>query len=124
MLMDAGNHSPGCAVHAERRSVLLALAEAPGNPHLLGALVEYYGFGDQEAELCTCDWTPTGALAEAMLGNDDGEIDHVVIYERLNPLMSERDYRDLGAALELCPIHACDIRICLDDEVHGEEVYG
>jgi hypothetical protein len=124
MLMDPGDHSPECAVHEARTDVLTSLAAEPADPYLLGAVVEYYGFGDQEAEVCTCDWTPTGALARAMLGDDEfGETDHVVIYERLRPLVSDRDYRDLGAALELCPVHAQDIRICLDDGMHGEEVY-
>ena len=125
MRMDAGDHSPECDVHKERRSVLQALADAPSDPYLLGALVEYYGFGDQEAELCTCGWTPTSALAVAILGVEgDLFTDPVLLYERLRPFMSDVEYRRLGASLELCPIHQCDIRVCLDDQVHGEEVYG
>ena len=124
MQMDPGDHSAECAVHVERERILRSLMMEPNNPYLLGAVVEYYGFGDQEAELCTCGWTPAGSLARAILGSgDDLWTDPVLVYERLRPFMKDRDYRDLGAQLELCPIHQCDIRICIDDQVHGEEVY-
>lgn len=127
MLMAPGLHKPFCAVHRERAVLLGDLVKDPGNEYLLGALVEYYGFGDQEAEVCTCGYDPVGHLAKMILADEDapdGLFGHTVVYEALRPLLSDRTFRQLGAALELCPIHCTDIRTCLDDGLHGEEVYG
>lgn len=60
-------------------------------------------------------------LADAIL--DGGCYDAVPIYESLEDVLPPPVYRELGAMLELCPTHHCDIQICLDDMVHGNEVY-
>jgi len=52
-------HSPDCPVVRYRADLLRELAADPNNPYLLGALPEYDGGGDQEAENCTCGhWHP------------------------------------------------------------------
>jgi hypothetical protein len=61
-------------------------------------------------------------LADALLGQSDG-MDTTDVYESLKPFLSGEDFRNLGAALEFCPLHYCDIRICIDDGLHGDEVY-
>lgn len=71
MLMDPGLHKPACAVHGERKTLLEDLAHEPSDEHLLGALIEYYGFGDQEAEVCTCGYDPVGHLAKMILADED-----------------------------------------------------
>lgn len=65
---------------------------------------------------------PLGKLADAM-HNEDGETDYIAIYEALKPYLMPDDFKQLGAMLELCPLHFCDIRICADDGLHGDEVY-
>ena len=122
MRLDAGAHAPTCAIHAERVRLLTDLLANPGDPYLLGAMVEYYGFGDQEAEICTCGWSPEGALASAILGAGD-DTDYTDVLETMQPFVSPQVFKRLAAAMDACPIHCCDIRICLDDEVHGMEVY-
>ncbi len=64
-------------------------------------------------------------LAEKLLQASamDGTADITDIYEALKPALTHRNFLDLGLALELCPQHYCDIQICLDDQVHGCEVY-
>jgi len=67
----------------------------------------------------------TAMLAQAIhhcYDNDHPE-DLTDIYEYLQPLMSPRLFKMLGAALEFCPVHFCDLRICEDDQLHGDEVY-
>lgn len=59
-------------------------------------------------------------LASALL---DDEGDYISVFHALEPLLTPPAFVALGAALELCPLHYCDIRICLDDREHGEEVY-
>jgi len=54
-------------------------------------------------------------LAEAILGEDATEV-----YEQLRPFMEWDEFKELGAMLEFCPIHYCDLQICIDDQVHGE----
>jgi len=63
-------------------------------------------------------------IADAMLPADGRDFDHTELYEALKPVLSDDQFRDLGAMLELCPLHYCDIRICADDGIHGDEVYG
>jgi hypothetical protein len=60
------------------------------------------------------------ALADAMLQIPG---DATEVYEALAQYLDAETFRNLGAKLELCPIHFCDFQICLDDEVHGDEVY-
>lgn len=62
------------------------------------------------------------SLADALL-EGAYSADHTQAYEALATLLQPNDHVELGARLELCPVHFCDIRICLDDEVHGDEVY-
>lgn len=57
-------------------------------------------------------------LASAILNEDTTDI-----YQQLEPFISKAEFRDLGAKLEFCPLHYCDIQICIDDQVHGDEVY-
>jgi len=58
-------------------------------------------------------------LAETLIG----ESDITDLYEALMPFLSLRDFILLGGLIELCPIHLCDIQICIDDRQHGVEVY-
>lgn len=60
-------------------------------------------------------------LAEVMLDQENHDITDV--YEALKPLICHRWFQILGEKLELCPLHCCDIQICLDDRIHGLEVY-
>lgn len=62
----------------------------------------------------------TSALAESLLAED---FDLCEVYERMQPLVAADVFKSLGAALELCPLHFCDLAICEDDGVHGDEVY-
>ncbi len=66
-------------------------------------------------------------LADTLLGNSstlpDDRLDMTDIYEALAMFLNDEDFKALGAKIELCPIHFCDIQICLDDEAHGTEVY-
>jgi len=67
-------------------------------------------------------------LADVILavnvGTTEGmEIDSTDIYEALQPYLEPDVFKALGAKLELCPIHYCDFQICVDDQVHGDEVY-
>lgn len=62
-------------------------------------------------------------LAEAILGQGDGEHDLTNIFEALEPFMDKEDYVTLAEGMELCPVHHCDLQICIDDGVHGDEVY-
>ena len=126
MLLDPGEHAAECPVLAQRRDLLAKLSEDPTNPYLLGALVEYYGMGDQESEGCTCGYDPVARLARVILDNsydEHGQNDHTAVYEALQSILDQRTFKRLGAALELCPVHCCDMQICLDDQVHGYEVY-
>lgn len=58
-------------------------------------------------------------LADLILGGED----HVSLYTTVKPFLTPTDRVLLAAKTEICPVHDCDIQICLDDEVHGEEVY-
>lgn len=49
-------HADTCAVTAARIDLLAKLRDDPENPYLHGAVPEYDGGGDQEGELCTCDY--------------------------------------------------------------------
>jgi hypothetical protein len=66
------------------------------------------------------------ALADAITGKsqDYENTDLCEIYETLQPVMPTERFIDLGCALELCPLHFCDMQICKDDGIHGDEVYG
>lgn len=59
-------------------------------------------------------------LATALLSEDQDITD---IYEALQSLMGPKSHNLLGLKLELCPVHFCDIQICIDDQIHGDEVY-
>lgn len=64
------------------------------------------------------------ALGSALSGDiSEGEVDLPLVYEALVPWLSSAEMRTLGQYLELCPVHYCDIRICIDDNEHGHEVY-
>jgi hypothetical protein len=45
------------------------------------------------------------------------------LYEAMKPVLAPALFKELGAVLELCPIHCCDFQICVDDGIHGDEVY-
>jgi len=119
-------HDDACPVTGARASLVKELHRNPHDQYLLGAVPEYDHGGDQEAELCTCghwaDAQRVDLLSKALL-DDEGDTDHTVVYELLQTLLPADDYRRLGAMLELCPLHHCDIRICADDGIHGDEVY-
>lgn len=53
------------------------------------------------------------ALAIALLADDS---DYLTLFDAIRPLLTidARDY--LADALDICPIHICDIAICLDDD--------
>lgn len=53
------------------------------------------------------------ALAERLLDSTD----MLELFELLAPFLTELDRIDLAAMIELCPIHFCDINICIDDEI-------
>lgn len=53
------------------------------------------------------------ALAERLLESSD----MLELFELLAPMLTELDRIDLAAMIELCPMHFCDINICIDDEI-------
>jgi len=63
-------------------------------------------------------------LADALIG--DAEKDYVTdeldVFEALKPLLPEDQFKALGDMLEVCPIHFCDYRICLDDGLDCQSV--
>ena len=61
-------------------------------------------------------------LADSLF-DTEGDTDYIGVYEALAPFLSRADHVALGAMLELCPDHYCDIDICRDDGIHGYEVY-
>jgi hypothetical protein len=54
-------------------------------------------------------------LADALLALPSGEQDITDVYDALAPLLPHDAFVELGHALELCPVHRCDERICADD---------
>lgn len=64
-------------------------------------------------------------LSKAM--SDMALCDHTAditdVYEALQPFLVPRDFHMLGLCLELCPAHFCDLQICMDDGIHGAEIY-
>ena len=60
------------------------------------------------------------ALAAAIVADEPDSLD---VFEALKPVLSREDFKRLGAMLDYCPIHVCDIQICLDDGIHGNEVF-
>lgn len=69
------------------------------------------------------DVAKVAGLAEAIMPSEGGEADRCELYEAVHPFLEPAAFRALGAMLELCPLHYCDIRICADDGLHGDEVY-
>lgn len=57
--------------------------------------------------------SPTAALAVVLL--DEPQAIDVAL--ALRPLMAPALHTDLCRAMELCPMHICDERICADDGV-------
>lgn len=64
-------HEAGCPIIEQRADLLRALVLAPDNPYLRGAVPEYDGGGDQEADGCTC--TPRGWVVYQREPGDAGE---------------------------------------------------
>jgi len=62
--------------------------------------------------------TPIEVLAEcisATLEVEDG-IDFLDAFQAMEPLLSREQFIDLAGILSVCPIHYCDIEICIDDQ--------
>jgi len=63
---------------------------------------------------------PIEALAKALLAD---EHDYLEILETIKPNMAPDLFKRLCLMLEVCPVHVCDYQICVDDQLHGDEVY-
>lgn len=63
--------------------------------------------------------TAIKALADALLWAQDGAnagesaIDYL---HHIKPILTPADHADLCIALDVCPVHVCDVEICDDDE--------
>jgi hypothetical protein len=55
-------------------------------------------------------------IATMILDIDDDDFDMIDFMTELRPLLAPAIHSDLCIAIELCPMHLCDYRICLDDE--------
>lgn len=60
-----------------------------------------------------------GLVAEAIFQafTDDDGPDPIEAFDAVLPSLSTEEAQELALALELCPEHHCDYRICLDDKV-------
>jgi len=69
--------------------------------------------------------TSTFKLAGILLSlhDDEYEHDYLDVLEELKTLLPEQTFKTLCEETETCPVHVCDIQICLDDKEHGLEVY-
>ncbi len=55
-------------------------------------------------------------LAHALLELPaDAESDYLAVVEALRPHVTDSVFQRLCEALEVCPVHVCDERICADD---------
>jgi hypothetical protein len=57
------------------------------------------------------------ALISALQGDPENEceLDPMEVFEAVSPFLDKVQQLTVGQALELCPDHFCDYRICLDD---------
>jgi len=63
---------------------------------------------------------PIEALAKALLA-DEGDL--ILILDHMKPNLAPDLFKRLCLMLEVCPVHVCDYQICVDDQLHGDEVY-
>lgn len=53
-------------------------------------------------------------LADTIIGNCD-EVDILDAYERIAPELHEDVRNELANLLDICPVHVCDVEICMDN---------
>lgn len=68
------------------------------------------------------DYPHSGAI-EALASMVTDSDDYTDTLRWLRQLLSERDWIEVVLQSEACPVHVCDIRICIDDEVAECRVY-
>lgn len=78
-----------------------------------------YGYdGTESWELISRAATATEILARAILigGDADEDTDHLEILESIRSILTPEHFTAVAESMEVCPIHVCDVEICIDDE--------
>lgn len=56
------------------------------------------------------------AIQHAMDPADGVAFDHLEALRTIKPILMPADFSDVCLALDVCPVHVCDIEICADDD--------
>jgi len=56
--------------------------------------------------------------------DDSDAPDMLDAFRALNNILAPYDFRAIAEMTDLCPIHFCDIEICIDDELTCSKLFG
>lgn len=61
--------------------------------------------------------TLIASIATRIINIDDADFDTIDFMHDIRDIIAPAIFADLCIAIELCPMHICDFRICLDDDI-------